>query len=101
MRAGSHDDLVALLVAEGIFGEDSALVLGAVARLALAALLGPLLLHELVGGEVGEIVERLDPGLAERDEHLLGEVWHLGEVVADPERSALLARCRLAPLERL
>src|SRR5215218_7438478 len=37
--AGGHDDLVALLVGEAVFGEDPAFVLLAVA-LALAALLG-------------------------------------------------------------
>src|SRR6478609_5706485 len=47
--AGGHDDLVALLVAQTIFGEDPTLVLGPVARFALAALLGPLLLDQLVG----------------------------------------------------
>ena len=55
--AGGHDDLVALLFGQAIVGEDAALVLGPVARLALAALLGALLLDELVGGEVGEVVE--------------------------------------------
>src|SRR5918998_2470733 len=63
--AGGHDDLVALLVGEAIFGEDAALVLGPVA-LALAALLRALLRDELVGGEIGEVVERLDARLAER-----------------------------------
>ena len=42
--AGGHDDLVALLVAEAVFGEHAAFVLGPVG-LALAALLGPLLLR--------------------------------------------------------
>ena len=100
MGAGGHDDLVALLFAEAVLGEDPALVLGAVARLALAALLGPLLLDQLVGGEVGEVVERADVGLAQRHQHLLGEVRHLGERVLDAELAALLARRGFAPLER-
>src|SRR3546814_10541985 len=62
--ASGHDDLVALLVAEAIFGENAALVLGSVAFLAAARLL-PLLLDQLVGGEIGEVVERLDAGLAQ------------------------------------
>src|SRR5690349_6766146 len=69
----SHDDLVALLFAEAIFGEDPALVLGPVARL-LAARLDALLLDQLVSGEVGEVVERADVRLAQRHQHLLGQV---------------------------
>src|SRR5687768_17266995 len=49
MRAGGHDDLVALFFAQTIVGQQAALVLGPVARLALAALLGPLLLDQFVG----------------------------------------------------
>src|SRR5690349_3790387 len=71
--AGGHDDLVALLFAEPVVGEDSALVLRPVARLALAALLGTLLLHQLVGREIGEVVERADVRLAQGHQHLLGE----------------------------
>src|SRR5207237_7299820 len=51
--AGGHDDLIALLVRQAIIGEQAASVLGPVG-LALAALLGPLLLDQLVGGEIGE-----------------------------------------------
>src|SRR6185295_12108036 len=97
--AGGHDDLVALLFGQAVVGEDPALVLGPVARLA-AARLDPLLLDQLVGGEIGQIVERPDPGLAERHQHLLGEVRNLGEIVRDAELAALLARGGLAPLER-
>src|SRR6478672_7990096 len=87
--AGSHDDLVALLFGEAILGEDTALVLRPVARLA-AARLDPLLLHQLVGGQVSKIVERLNARLAQCDQHLLGEVRKLGEVVGDAETAAHL-----------
>ena len=97
--AGGHDDLVALLVAQAIFGENPAFVLGPVG-LPLAALLGPLLLDELVGGEIGEIVERLDAGLAERDQHCLVEVRKLGQRVLDAKAATFLAGSRLAALER-
>ena len=39
-------------------------------------------------------------GLAQRDQHLLGEVRHLGERVLDAELAALLARGGFAALER-
>src|SRR5438270_12768317 len=100
MGAGGHDDLVALLFAEAVVGEDPALVLWPVAWLALAALFGPLLLNQLVGCEVGEVVESFDALLAERDEHLLGQMRHLGEIVGDAQRSAFFAGSRLAPLQR-
>src|SRR5438128_1527185 len=62
MGARGHDDLVALLFGKPVFRQDSALVLGPVARLAAAGL-NPFLLDQLVGGEVGEIVESADVGL--------------------------------------
>ena len=52
MSAGGHDDLVALLFGESVVGEQAALVLRSGARLA-AARLDPLLLDQLVGGEIG------------------------------------------------
>src|SRR5690242_20837172 len=82
--AGGHDDLVALLFAEAVFGENPALVLGPVARLA-ATRLDPLLLDQLVGREIGEVVERTDVRLAQGHEHLLGEVRDLGERILDAE----------------
>src|SRR5438067_1634134 len=97
--AGGHDDLVALLFSEAVVGEDPALVLRALARFAAAGF-DALLLDELVSGEVGEIVERLDPRLAEGDEHLLGEVRKFGQSILHAERASLLAGRGFAPLER-
>ena len=65
-----------------------------------AARLDPLLLDQLVGGEVGEVVERADVGLAQRHQHLLGEVRHFGQRILDAKLAALLARRGLAALER-
>ncbi len=101
MRAGGHDDLVALLFGEAVLVEDAALVLGTIARLALAALLGALFMDELVARQIGEVVERADVGLAQCDQHLLGQMRQLGERIVDAQFAALLARRRLAPLERL
>src|SRR3546814_649826 len=86
VRAGGHDDLVALLVGEPVFGEHAALVLGPVARFLAAARLDALLLDEFVGRQIGEIVECLDPRLAERDEHRLGQIRHVDERILDDER---------------
>src|SRR4051812_16718864 len=88
--AGSHDDLIALLFGEAVVAQQPTLVLGPVARLA-AARLDALLLHELVGGEVGKVVQRPDPGLAKRDQHLLRKMRDFGERVLDAELAALLA----------
>src|SRR3569623_493459 len=58
VRPGGHDELVALLFREAVFGEYAALVLGALGGvLGAAARFLALLLRQLVGGEVGEIVE--------------------------------------------
>ena len=51
------------------------------------ALLG----DQLVGREIGEIVEGLDAGLAEGDEHLLGQMGNLGEGIVDAESLPLAA----------
>src|SRR5687767_736199 len=92
MRASGHDDLVALLFAQAEFAEHAALVLGALRtaqrragfrRRGAAARRLALLGDQLVGGEVGKIVERLDPGLAEHDQHLLVEMRDLGERILD------------------
>src|SRR6185312_3673878 len=100
VRAGGHDDLIALLFAEAVLGEDSALVLGPIARLAAAGL-DSLLLDQLVRGEIGEIVERSDVGLAQSHQHLLGEVRELGERILDAQLAALFTRRGLAALECL
>src|SRR6218665_3860513 len=65
--ARGHDDRVALVFAQAVFGQDAALVLGAVriaARRAViaAALLLALLGDQFIGGEIGQIVKRLDAG---------------------------------------
>ena len=70
-------------------------------RLGAAARLRPLLLDQLVGREIGEIVERPDAGLAQRHQHLLGEVRQLGQRILDAEPAALLAGSGFAALERL
>src|SRR5687768_16213312 len=99
MGAGGHDDLVALLLVEAVIGEDPGLVLGPEILLA-AARLDPLLLDQLVGGEVGQIVERLDAGLAQGHQHLLGEIGHFGQRIVDAHRAALLAGGLLLALQR-
>src|SRR5690606_32586571 len=109
VRAGSHDDLVALLFAEPELAEHPALVLrarlvaaqrrtglgiAAARRLALSG-------DQLVGREVGEVIERLDPGLAENDQHLLGQVRDLGQRIVDAERATLGAERLFLALDRL
>ena len=84
-----------------VFGQDSALVLGALGRrLGAAARLLALLLDQLVGREIGKIVERLDARLAQGHQHLLGEVRKLGQRVLDAKAAALLAGRGFAALER-
>src|SRR5581483_6788186 len=56
---------------------------------------------KLVGGEVGEIIKRLDVRLAERDQHRLGEMRHFGQIVGDSESAALVAARGFAALQRL
>ncbi len=73
---------------------------GRLVGLGAAARLLALLLDELVGREVGEVVERLDARLAERDQHRLGEVRKLGERILDAKAAALLAGRGFAALER-
>src|SRR3546814_4877412 len=70
VRAGGHDDLVALLFAQAIFGEHAALVLLAVGAahgravgVATATRSLALLRNQFVGRQVGQVVERLDPCL--------------------------------------
>ena len=65
--AGGHDDLVALLFAEAVFGRECPpLSSGRLLRLfAGGGGLDPLLLDKLVGGEVGEVIKRSDVGLAQ------------------------------------
>src|SRR5918993_436413 len=99
--ASGHDDLVPLLFGQGIFGQDPALVLGAPGCcLRATARLLTLLLDELVGGEVGEIVERLDARLAQCNQHRLGQMRKLGQRILDTEATALLAGSGLAALQR-
>ena len=84
-----------------VFGQDSALVLGALGRrLGAAARLLALLLDELVGREIGEVVERLDARLAQGHQHLLGEVRKLGQRILDAKATAFLAGSGFAALER-
>ena len=61
---------------------------------------GALLLDQLVGGEIGEVVERPDARLAQRHQHLLGEVRQFGQRILDAELAALLAGGGFAALER-
>ena len=98
MGARCHDDLVALFLAQTIVGEDAALFGLGIGH--PPARLDPLLLDQLVGREVGEIVEGADVRLAERDEHLLGEVRELGKSILDAELAALFPRSGFAALER-
>src|SRR6187551_1030400 len=95
VRAGGHDDLVAVLFAEPELAEHPALVLGALVAAQrrtgfdVAAARGLALLgDQLVGREIGEIVERLDPGLAEHHQHLFGQVRNLDQRVLDAELAA-------------
>src|SRR3546814_14751205 len=81
VRACRHDDLVALLFAEAIFAQHAALVLGALAARRTAAVVGALLGDQLVGRAVGEVVERLDPRLAEHDTHRFGQVRNIGQII--------------------
>ena len=78
MGARRHDDFVALFFAQAIFAKHAALVLGAFAARRAAAVVGALLGDQFVGREIGEIVERLDTGLAEDDEHRFGEMRDVG-----------------------
>src|SRR3569623_1218038 len=88
VRAGGHDDLVALRFAQAVLAEHAALVLRTLGGvLGAAARFLALLLDQLVGREIGEVVERLDAGLAERAQHRLGQVRHGRQIVLDTERS--------------
>src|SRR3546814_4841568 len=96
-----HDDLVALLFAEAIFAQHAALVLGALAARRTAAVVGALLGDQLVGREVGEVVERLDPRLAEHDEHRFGQVRNIGQIVLHAKFAAFGARRSEEPTSEL
>src|SRR5918993_537804 len=101
VRSCGHDDLVPLLFRQSIFGQNPALVLGAPGRrLGAAARLLTLLLDELVGREVGKVVERLDARLAKRHQHRLVQMRKLGQRILDAKAAALLARSGLASLQR-
>ena len=49
-----------------------------------AAILAALLRDQFVGREVSQIVERLDPRLAERDEQRFGQVRQFGQIILCP-----------------
>src|SRR5579864_4399362 len=99
VSAGGHDDLVTLLFGEAVVREDPAFVLWPVARLAPARL-DALFLNELVGREVGKVVQGADVRLTERHQHLLGEVRDLRERILDAQLAALFTSCCFAALER-
>ena len=56
---------------------------------------------EIVGGAIGQILDRLDAVLAERDQHRRGESRHLQKLVGDAERLALGVELGLEFLEML
>src|SRR5690606_24087886 len=92
LEAGLHDHLL------GLFAADREVLEGAVEALDLAIpALGPA--HEIVGGAAGEILDRLDVVLAERNEHGGVEAFDLVELVLDAERAAFLVVGRLDGVE--
>ena len=84
VRTGCHDYLVALLFTEAKFGEHTAFVVGIF--LAPAAVALPLARDQFIRRQIGEIIERLDPRLAKRDQHCLGEMRHVGKRILDAKR---------------
>src|SRR5690606_9227874 len=100
--------LVALLFVQPELAQHAALVLGTLRpahRRTVGVLPAPrsfaLLGNQLVGGEVRQIVERLDARLAEHDQHFLSEVRDLGQSVIDTQLAALVAEALFLALERL
>src|SRR5207302_2224 len=83
--AGLHDQRIGLLELE----------LGA------ALIGGREHLQELVARQIGEVVERLDTVLAERDEHARSQAFERDKLVADPKRFVALLIFAVAPLEGL
>src|SRR3546814_9803497 len=75
------------------------LVLGALAACRAATVVLALLGDQFVGREVGEVVERLDPRLAEHDEHRFGQVRDVGQIVLDAEGATFLSGRFLAAFE--
>src|SRR3546814_16148739 len=73
--AGRHDDFIALLFTETIFAQNAAFVLDTF--LAAAAAFRTLLCNELLGGEIGKVIQRLDARLAQRPQHALAHILHL------------------------
>src|SRR3990172_12787067 len=96
-HAGRHDDLLGVL-APGVEAIEHALVANGLGILLLLAL-GPA--DEVVGRAIGEILERLDAGLAERDQHRRRDPRDLGEIVGDAELAALGVALRLLLLQIL
>src|SRR3546814_4156257 len=73
--AGRHDDFIALLFTETIFAQNAAFVLDTF--LAAAAAFRTLLCNELIGGEIGKVIKRLDARLAQRHQHGFGQMRHI------------------------
>jgi hypothetical protein len=95
VRAGSHDDLVALLFVRPYSASTPPFVF-ARATGACGADRGPrFFCDQFVGGEIGQIVKRLDPGLAQRDQHRFGQVRHSASASSTPSSRRSL---RLQPL---
>ena len=57
-------------------------------------------LDQLVAGKIGEIVEGLDPLLAERHQHARGQALERRQIVVDPEFAPALLVFTIAPFER-
>src|SRR3546814_15798189 len=70
--AGRHDDFIALLFTETIFAQNAAFVLDTF--LAAAAAFRTLLCNELIGGEIGKVIKRLDARLAQRHQRGFGQL---------------------------
>ena len=92
MCTRGHDDLVALFLGKAIHAENAALGLRTGrGRLIAATRFGALLLDQFVGCKIGKIVERLDPGFAQRDQHRFGQIGHLGQIVFNAQFLAAIA----------
>src|SRR5262245_8322082 len=94
LDAGREDHVLDLVLAETEFVEN-ALVADGLFVLALAPA------GEVVGGAIGQVLDRLDVVLAERDEHRRRDPWDLGKLIGDAERFALGVELRFQFLQML
>src|SRR3546814_7637222 len=88
--AGRHDDFIALLFTETIFAQNAAFVLDTF--LAAAAAFRTLLCNELIGGEIGKVIKRLDARLAQRHQHGFGQMRHICHCIFHTKAAPLLTR---------